>query len=145
MTPAITLWLALVLAIGAILFFGGTRRQALAFAIVAALAAPATILPLGHAYPLPPPKGHYIVLGARIDIDEAIWVLLDGGDGPPRYYRLPYTTGTANSLQQSMDAAEGNGGSVGMEQGEEGSPGFSEEGQQGGEPPKQAEPQAIIQ
>ncbi len=144
MTPAITLWLAFVLAAGAISWASRNKRQALAFTLVAALTAPATLLPLGHAYPFSPPKGHYTVLGARIDIDEAIWVLLDRGEGPPRYYRLPYTTGTANSLQKSLDGAAGNGGSVDMEQGEEGSPGFSEEGG-GSEPPKQSEPQAIIQ
>lgn len=143
MTPAITLWLAIVIQIGCVAWVG-TKRQAIVFAIAAFALLPATLLPLGHAYPFSPPKGHYTVLGGRIDIDEAIWVLLDSGDGPPRYYKLPYTTGTANSLQKSLDGAAGNGGTVGMEQGETGSPGFSEEGQAGGEPPKQAEPQAII-
>ncbi|THK38093.1 hypothetical protein EHS39_11415 [Ensifer sp. MPMI2T] len=138
MTPAITLWLAFVLAAAAIAY-QGTRRQALAFAIVAALTAPATILPLGHATPLSPPAGKYTVLGARIDIDEAIWVLLDSGAGAPRYYKLPYKVSTANELQKAMDMVVGQeGGSVSMTMGEGGSPGFAEETPTG-EPPKQAE------
>ncbi|PDS97497.1 hypothetical protein CO659_12585 [Rhizobium sp. S9] len=143
MTPAITLWLAFVLAAGAICWFG-TKRQAVAFLAVAVITAPATLLPLGHAYPFSPPKGHYTVLGARIDVDEAIWVLLDSGSAPPLYYRLPYKASTANDLQSALDVAEGNGGMVGMQQGEEGSPGFAEEGAPGSEQPKRAEPQAII-
>ncbi|MDK4725651.1 hypothetical protein [Rhizobium phaseoli] len=143
MTHAITLWLAFVLAAGAIAWFG-TKRQAIAFTIVAIATAPATLLPLGHPAITAPPAGHYTVLGARIDVNEAIYVLLDGGDGAPRYYRLPYTTGTANNLQNALDGAAGNGGSVGMRQGEEGSPGFAEEGTGGREEPKRVEPQAII-
>lgn len=139
MTPAITLWLAFVLAAGAILFVGGTKRQAIAFTIVAMLTAPATLTPLGHATPIAPPKGHYTVLGARIDVDVAIWVLLDSGQGTPRFYKLPYSAATANGLQKAMDMAEGNGGTVGMVQGEEGSPGFAEEGAPGAEEPKRGE------
>ncbi|RWX18457.1 hypothetical protein EHH54_41765, partial [Rhizobium leguminosarum] len=131
-------WLAFVLAAAAIAWFG-TRRQALAFTILAILTAPATLLPLGHPAILAPPKGHYTVLGARIDVDKAIYVLLDGGDGEPRYYCLPYTAATANSLQNALDGAAGNGGSVGMRQGEAGSPGFAEEGAADADEPKQAE------
>ncbi|MBX4941195.1 hypothetical protein [Rhizobium binae] len=143
MTTAITLWFAFVLAAGIIAWFG-TSRQAVAFTLLAALTAPATLLTLGHPAITAPPAGHYTVLGARIDVDEAIYVLLDGGDGAPRYYRLPYSTGTANSLQNSLDQAAGNGGSVGMRQGEDGSPGFAEEGQGGREEPKPQEQRAII-
>ncbi|MDO3431215.1 hypothetical protein QWJ46_00810 [Rhizobium sp. CBN3] len=143
MTTAITLWLAFVLAAGVIAWFG-TKRQALCLALVAILTAPSTLLPLGHPAITAPPAGRYTVLGARIDIDKAIYVLLDGGTGEPRYYRLPYTTATANNLQNSLDQAAGNGGSVGMRQGESGSPGFAEEGQGGREEPKPQEAQPII-
>lgn len=126
MTPAITLWLALVLAIGVVTWFG-TRRQALAFLVISIAAGFAAPLPLGHAAPWQPAPGHYTVLGAKIEVDVAIWVLLDSESGP-RFYRLPYTTGTANALQQSMDAALGSGGTVGADIDGEGSPGFAEEG-----------------
>lgn len=138
MTPAITLWLAFVLALGAVLFVGGTKRQAITFVLIAIATAPASLTTLGHAAPWSPPPGHYTVLGARIDVDEAIWVLLDTEDGP-RFYKLPYTTGTANGLQAAMDMAVGSGGKVGMKQGEDGSPGFAEEGGGQSEAPKQAE------
>lgn len=143
MTPAITLWLAFVLAVGAVLFVGGTRRQAIAFVLIAMATAPATALLLGHAAPWSPPPGHYTVLGARIDIDEAIYVLLDDGKGgPPKHYRLPYSAQQANGLQRAMDMAQGNGGTVGANIGEDGSPGFAEEGGQS-EEPKQAEQPAL--
>ncbi|MEY9198650.1 hypothetical protein ABIA16_003766 [Sinorhizobium fredii] len=141
MTPAITLWLAFVLAAGAIAWFG-TRRQAIAFLVLALATAPATALPLGHAAPWQPAPGHYTVLGARIDIDEAIYVLLDDGKGEPRLYRLPYSAQQANGLQRAMDMAHGNGGTVGANIGEDGSPGFAEEGGQS-EEPKQAEQPAL--
>lgn len=137
MTPAITLWLAFVLAVGAVTWLG-TRRQAVAFTAISIATAFAAPLPLGHAAPWSPPPGHYTVLGARIDVDEAIWVLLDTEAGP-RFYKLPYTTGTANGLQSAMDMAVGSGGKVGMKQGEDGSPGFAEEGGGQSEAPKQAE------
>ncbi|MBY3333724.1 hypothetical protein HFN98_24335 [Rhizobium laguerreae] len=143
MTPAITLWLAFVLAAGAIAWFG-TKRQAIAFLIVAIATAPAAFLTLGHAAPWQPAKGHYTVLGARIDVDEAIYVLLDaGGDGEPRFYKLPYSAQQANSLQNALDTAEANGTGVGMTMDGDAA-GFAEEGQHGGSEVKQAEPQAII-
>lgn len=126
MTPAITLWLAFVLACGAITWFG-TRRQAIAFLVVSLAMAPATALPLGHAAPWQPAPGHYTVLGAKIEVDVAIYVLLDSESGP-RFYRLPYTVGSANALQASLDAALGSGGTVGADIDGEGSPGFAEEG-----------------
>lgn len=139
MTSAITLWLAYVLATAAVAWLG-TRRQAIAFVLIAIATAPASLTTLGHAAPWSPPPGHYTVLGARIDVDEAIWVLLDTEAGP-RFYKLPYTTGTANSLQSAMDVAVGSGGKVGMKQGEDGSPGFAEEGGgQSEEPKRQEEP-----
>lgn len=134
MTPAITLWLILTLSIGAITWFG-TRRQAIAFLVVSILTGFAAHIPLGHAAPWQPAPGHYTVLGAKIEVDVAIYVLLDSETGP-RFYRLPYTTGTANALQASLDAAAGSGGTVGAEIDGEGSPGFAEEGGGSGEEAK---------
>jgi hypothetical protein len=141
MTYAITLWLAIVIACGTIAWFG-TRRQAVAFLLVAILTAPATLLPLGHPSILPP-KGHYTVLGARIDVNEAIYVLLSVDTGEPRYYRIPYSAQQANELQNALDTAEANGTGVGLTTDGEAA-GFAEEGQSGSDVPKQAEPQAII-
>ncbi|MDX0897409.1 hypothetical protein GOD90_10430 [Sinorhizobium medicae] len=136
MTPAITLWLAFVLAAGAILFCGGTRRQAIALVIVAIATAPATLTTLGHAAPWQPAPGHYTVLGARIDIDVAIYVLLDGEE--PRLYRLPYSAEAANQLQAAQDGTADGEGGVALRVDQDGSPGFSEDSATP-EPPKQAE------
>ncbi|MBY3434796.1 hypothetical protein [Rhizobium laguerreae] len=141
MTHAITLWLAFVLAAGAIAWFG-TKRQALAFLLVALATAPAAFLTLGHAAPWQPANGHYTVLGARIDVDEAIYVLLDA-PGEPRLYKLPYSAQQASELQNSLDTAEANGTGVGLTMDGDAA-GFAEEGQRGGSEVKQAEPQAII-
>jgi hypothetical protein len=143
MTQAITLWLGFVLSIGAITWFG-SKRQAIAFLLVAILTAPTAFITLGHAAPWQPTNGQYKVLGARIDVDKAIYVLLDAGNGEPRYYRLPYTAQTANQLQAAQDAAEANGTGVGMTMGGDSSPGFAEEGQRGGDTPKQPEPPALV-
>jgi hypothetical protein len=124
MTQAITLWLAFVLAAGAVAWFGN-KRQALAFVIIAALTAPASFMTLGHPSITKPPAGEHTVLGARIDVDEAIYVLLD--DAPePKYYRLPYSQGAANQLQAALDGAADGVGGVAMRMGEDGSPGFAE-------------------
>lgn len=120
MTPAITLWAAFVLATGVIAWFG-TRRQAVLFAIIAALTLPAALTTLGHPTPRQPPAGEHTVLGARIDKDVAIYVLLQA-DPVPRYYVLPYSDKAANDLQRAMDGGQG----VAMEMGEDGSPGFGE-------------------
>lgn len=134
MTPAITLWLAYVLATGAIAWFGN-KRQAIAFLIVAACILPASFMTLGHP-DFRSPSSQATVLGARIDVDKAIYVLLDGPI--PIYYVLPYSTGAANQLQAAMDGAADGQGSVSMRIGEDGSPGFSEEAPPA-EPEKQAE------
>ena len=142
MTYSITLWLAFCLATGVVCWFG-TRGQAIAFTIVLSILLPGTLLPLGYAAPWKPAPGHYTVLGARFDVDEAIYVLLDDG-GTPRLYKLPYTQQSANELQRAMDMAEGNGGTVGAQIDGEGSPEFSEEGSSATDEPKVPEA-AIIQ
>ena len=124
MTPAITLWAAFVLATGVIAWFG-SKRQAIAFLVVAIATAALPITTLGHPTPRQPPTGEHTVLGARIDKDVAIYVLLDGvsvGSAEPRYYVLPYSDQAANDLQRAMDGGQG----VAMEMGEDGSPGFGE-------------------
>jgi hypothetical protein len=124
MTSAITLWFAFVLATGVVGWFG-TRRQAIAFAVIALATGPATLLTLGHAAPWQP-DGKFTVLGARIDVDEAIFVLLDG-QPEPRLYKLPYSAKTANELQKALDSAENEGGNPSVTMGGIGGPGFAYE------------------
>ncbi|RVL37963.1 hypothetical protein [Sinorhizobium meliloti] len=141
MTHSLTLWLAFVIAVGAIAYFG-TRRQAVMFAIAAALTLPAAFLPLSYATPLAPPPGKHTVLGARIDVDVAIYVLIDT-PAEPRLYRLPYSAEAANQLQAAQDGTADGEGGVALRVGQDGSPGFSEDSGTP-EPPKQAE-RALIQ
>lgn len=124
MTLALTIGLFLVLAIGAVAFFG-TRRQAVAFALVAAAAFPLPIAALGHATPTAPPSGPLTVLGARIDVDKAIYVMVDGPQ--PKLYVLPYSEQAANQLQKAMDGTADGEGTVTMEMGGDGAPGFAED------------------
>jgi hypothetical protein len=129
-TPALTIWLAFVAAIGIIAYFG-TRGQAIAFALVAAMTLPASFHALGRAAPWQPAPGEYTVLGARIDVPGggsagAIFVLLNGNP-EPRYYRLAYSQQAANDLQAALDAILDGDGAVIMQMGESGAIGFSED------------------
>jgi hypothetical protein len=137
MTTAITLWLAFVLACGVLTLFGN-RKQAIGFTVISITMGFLATLPLGHPATRTPPPGQFTVLGARIDVDKAIYVLVDG-QPEPVYYQLPYSAQTANQLQQAMDAAEGNGTGVSMKMDGEGSPGFAEAGDGRKEPTKQQE------
>lgn len=141
MTPALLLALAFTLAVGIILFIDGTRRQAIAFALIAVAMAPASFLPLGHAAPWRPDMPA-TVLGARIDVGLAIWVLVDGPE--PRFHRLPYSQAAADQLQAAIDGAAERQGKVKIKMGEDGSPGFAEEAPPE-EPAKSAERPALLQ
>lgn len=135
MTHSLLLWLAFVLAIGIVAATNPRRRQAIAFAIVAAatIAVPLAAL----SYPSPwLPSGQQTVLGAHIDVGKAIYVMLDGPE--PRLFVLPYSEQTAQQLQEAQDGTADGEGTVVMTQGEDGSPGFAEEGG-GRNPPKNAE------
>lgn len=134
MTTALTTGLFLVLAVGAVAFFG-TRRQALVFAAMACAAFPLPMAALGHATPTAPPSGPLTVLGARIDVDKAIYVMIDGPQ--PKLYVLPYSEQAANQLQKAMDGTADGEGTVTMEMGADGTPGFAEENPPP-EKPKQA-------
>lgn len=134
MTTALTIGLAIVLAIGVIAYFG-TRRQAVAFALVAVAAFPLPMAALGHATPWTPPDGQLTVLGARIDVDVAIYVMIDGAE--PRLYVLPYSEQAASQLQKAMDGTADGEGVVTMNMDANGDPGFAESATPS-EPPKQA-------
>ncbi|KEA07463.1 hypothetical protein [Rhizobium rhizogenes] len=141
MTAAITLWLGFVLSIGAITWFG-TRRQAVAFTVVSVAMGFLSAIPLGHAAPWQPTKGQYKVLGARIDVDKAIYILVDTNP-EPRFYKLPYSKETAGDLQNAQDAADAHGSSVTVTIGGSAA-GFAEGTERNREPPKPAEPPALV-
>lgn len=136
MTHALLLWLATIIAIGVVAAVNPNRRQAIAFAIVAAatIAVPLAALSYPSSWL---PSGQQTVLGARIDVGKAIYVMLDGPE--PRLFVLPYSEQTAQQLQQAQDGAADGDGRVVMTQGEDGSPGFAEEEAGGRNPPKNAE------
>lgn len=105
-TPATAcLGLALALSVFAYGFLRTWTVVALLPACVVAVAMVA--LSLGRPLPMTPPPGDYTVVGARIDVDVAIYVLLDNGKGEPAYYRLPYSTQQANELQAAKDGGGG--------------------------------------
>ena len=139
MTAYVTLWLAFVAATASVAWFG-SKRQAIAFALVASATGVMPAVTLGHpATHLP--KGEHVVLGLKIDEPRAIYVLLDGQE--PRYYRLPYSDETAKALQDAAYAAEEGGeGQVVMQNSGDGQPGFSERLQ--AEPPRKVPEQVEI-
>lgn len=127
MTTVFSAWLTLTFVLAAAATFAVWSRRDTAhrglsvasFLVAAGVSFFAVQMPLGYPTTSEPPPGEYTVLGVRIDVDEAIYVLLDSGAGQPVYYRLPYTTGKANSLQEALNKADGEGG-VGMKVGEGG-------------------------
>lgn len=127
MTIAATTWLAFgIMACSLAWFAIPGRLGPLALVLTLIFGAYAIALPLGHPTPDAPPPGKYTVLGARIDIGKAIYVLLDGGQGEPRYYVLPFSTGKANELQSAIDGAGGQPGGVEAEIDAAGEPAFHE-------------------
>lgn len=136
MTIVLTTWLAFVFGAACIAWFA--PRTVLPFAIVAALTLPAGFYALGHPSVSTLPTGEFEVIGARIDEDVAIYVLISGDGAEPIYYRLPYDEQTASQLQKAMDGARGNGGTVMAKIGDGQAVGFSERARPG-EPPKQVE------
>ena len=137
MTLSLLLWLLFVVATAAIALTNPNRRQAVAFTIVAAATFAIPLAALSHPSPWLP-SGQKTVIGARVDVDKAIYVMLDASP-EPRLFVLPYTEQTAQQLQQAQDGAADGEGRVVMTQGEDGSPGFAEEEAGGRNPPKSAE------
>ena len=135
MTHSLLLWLATVIAIGIVAATNPNRRQTIAFAVSAAatVAVPLAALSYPSSWL---PSGQQTVLGVRVDVDKAIYVMLDGPQ--PRLFVLPYTEQTAQQLQQAQDGTADGEGTIVMTQNEDGSPGFSEENERA-EQPKSAE------
>jgi hypothetical protein len=114
-TPA-TACLVLALALAAFAYGALRRWTAIALLPVSMAAVAMVALSLGRPVPMTPPPGDYQVLGADIQVDVAIYVLLKG-DGEAVYYRLPYTTQQADALQQAMDGEGGAKAEVGEDGG----------------------------
>lgn len=131
-----TIWFALV---GLLAIYAWFPRAWL-LPIVAAVALMLVTAPLGHPAFWQPPAGQYTLIGARIDVGRAIYVLLDNGKGEPRYFRLPYSNKQANALQQAMDKAHAQGGNVGMRVGGEGAVGFDNRAPQDDAPKQEQQP-----
>jgi len=141
MTHSLLLWLATVIAIGIVAATNPRRKQAIAFAIVAAASIAIPIAALSYPSPYLP-SGQLTVLGVRVDVDKAIYVMVDGAE--PRLFVLPYSDKAAQQLQEAQDGTADGEGTVVMTQGEDGSPGFAEEGAPGSEQPKQAEQPLLV-
>jgi hypothetical protein len=101
-----TTWLGLAVLLCAFAWMAGRRLAAFSLPLAVALAALSVYIPTGSPRYTAPPPGKYTVLGARIDVNVAIWALLDDGKGAPTFYKLPYSTSAANSLQQALDGAQ---------------------------------------
>jgi hypothetical protein len=87
------------------------RPAAVALFVVGLVAVPVAFAdslsypkPFAAAWEIDPTK-EYIVLGAKMQQDVAIWIYLDVPGGEPRSYRLPWSNETASALQQAMDEA----------------------------------------
>lgn len=130
MTASLTAWLLMTTALGGAATLAAWSRTSRfrTAAVVAFLAAAgasyyATALPLGNPIEAQPPAGHYTVVGARIDMPSAtsagaIYVLLDNGNGAPVYYKLPFSSGDADDLQEALNAGVQGDGGVGLEAGD---------------------------
>jgi len=136
-------WLFLSVIICFFAWVAGRRLAALLLPLCAVLAAVALWIPTGTPRLTAIPSGKYAVLGAKIVVDQAIYVLLDGGNGEPIYYRLPYTASEANELQGAQDAGQGQPGSVKLEVGQDGGTKYDGPPPVSGEAPKPPEQPAI--
>lgn len=137
MTTLATTWLGLSLILCAYAWLG--RRSYLALPVAVALAAGAMWVPTGTPRYTAPPAGRYAILGARIDVGQAIYVLLDDGKGVPAYYRLPYSDQKAGELQAALDTASGGGTAAFITDGEEGGETYDGEPPVTGDEPKTPE------
>jgi hypothetical protein len=135
-------WLLLALVMCAFAWAAGKRWVALSLPFAAIIAAFSLFLATGTPRLTPPPAGKYTVVGADIEVDVAIYALLKGEDGVSRFYRLPYTAGQANALQEAKDGA-GESGQVTATIGEDGGAQYDGPPPIQGDPPKVPESPAI--
>ena len=141
MTATFSAWLLFTFALGAAATLAVWSRTGkyhtaavIAFLVASGVSFGLMQVPFGNPINGNPPPGRYTVLGSRIDVDVAIYVLLDNGNGEPVYYRLPYSTSDANNLQSAKNAVIGGEGAVTGNFSDGGSPEFYAPPVQGGEP-----------
>ena len=139
-----SVWLGLALLLSAYAWMASKRLAAVLLPMSVIVAAGALWVPTGTPRFTPVPQGRYTVIGADIQVDVAIFVLLKSGDMPPTYFKLPYTAAQANALQNAQDEAQGQPGSVKMQVGQDGGVSYDGPPPVTGEPPKQPERPALL-
>jgi hypothetical protein len=137
-----SVWLGLALLLSFYAWLAGKRVAALSLPLSVITVSAGLVIVSGTPRLTSPPAGHYTVLGARIDVDVAIYALLDDGKGEPRYFKLPYSTSQANALQQAMDGSP-DGQGVQAIVGQDGGVQYDGPPPVTGLPPKQAEQPAV--
>ncbi|RUU81299.1 hypothetical protein [Mesorhizobium sp. M7A.F.Ca.MR.362.00.0.0] len=117
MTILASTWLALAVLLCAAAWFAKRRVIGISLPVAVTIAALAVYIPTGSARFTKPPPGDYAVVGADIQVNVAIYVLLKEGSNPPVFYKLPYSNSQADKLQQAMDGEGGVKATVGDEGG----------------------------
>ncbi|AMX93716.1 MULTISPECIES: hypothetical protein [Mesorhizobium] len=125
MNYPITVWLAITVILGiaaslAIWARGFSRARGLAV-LAFLLASPIAGVSLGFSLGWPVPlvdgvtlsAGDHQILAAKMLIEDGIYIFVDRGEQQPRYYKLPWSTKTADELQKAMDE-KGEGGQAGI-------------------------------
>jgi hypothetical protein len=128
MSYPVTVWLVLTILLGITASFAIWARgfsKARFLAVLAFLtASPIAAVSLGMSLGWPVPlidgvtleTGRHVILGSKIVVGEAIYVLVDRGEEQPRYYRLAWSEKIANALQNALDE-KGEGGEAGIDVG----------------------------
>lgn len=111
MTATMTAWLLLAAVLAWFCWVTVARAErpietVLALALTTAGAFFLVQIPLGYPDAELPPKGEYVVNGARIDVDVAIYAMLSQ-DGEPHLYVFPYSNQTSQQLQEVLDEDDG--------------------------------------
>lgn len=143
MTMLATVWLGLSILLCTFSWFAKRRLIGLSLPVAVGIAALAVYLPTGSPRFTQPPPAEYTVLGADIQVNIAIYVLLKEGANPPVFYKLPYSNEAANQLQQALDASQGTGQGPHIKLDGEGGAQFDGPPPVTGEPPKTPEIPAI--
>lgn len=137
-----SVWLGLSLLMCAFAWLAGRRLLALSLPIAVITVSASLVIISGTPRFTTPPTGKYTVLGARIDVDVAIYALLDDGKGEPRFYKLPYSQSSANQLQGALDGSQDGQGVTANVDGDGGVQ-YDGEPPVTGDPPKAPETPAV--